>query len=274
MKTRYITLCIAASLSAAASAQDLVKEIDVDRTIVPTEREVARPSSPAPSIFTPKVQPVRLSAVDFFSASTITPLVSVPGTATWGSTQPLTPYRGYVSGGYMPVYNLGVTAGYQLVSTSASQLGLWGMYNGDSHNYQGEKYKDHFLRFGLGGSHSFSKNATFLGDLSYRHDSFTTPFVEDDKQGASIFDARLAFLGKCDLANYTINADVQYFAFADPLSAVLDIDGKAMKQLQVKVGVGSVFNIPAPRPYAGVRPLVRLSPLQQSRQYPPRRQLF
>jgi len=242
MKTRYFALFIAAS-SIAATAQDLVKEIDVDRTIVPAERAAARPSSPSPSIFTPKVQPIRLRSADLLTASTITPLVSATGAGTWDASQPLTPYRGYIGGGYMPVYNLGLTAGYQLVSSQKSQLGVWAMYNGDSHKYEGEKYNDHFLRFGLGGSHSFSTNATLRVDLSYHHDSFTTPFVEDDKQGASVFDARVAFLGKSTLADYNVNADVLYLGFADPLTSVLDIDGEAMKQLQVKVGAGSVFNI-------------------------------
>ncbi len=242
MKTRYFALFIAAS-SIAAPAQDLVKEIDVDRTIVPAEREAARPSSPSPSVFTPKVKPVRLTSADLLTASAVTPLVSVTGAGTWGASQPLTPYRGYISGGYMPVCNLGLTAGYQLVGNRKSQLGAWAMYNGDSHKYEGEKYSDHFLRFGLGGSHSFSSTATLQAGLSYHHDTFTTPFVRDDRQGASIFDARVAFLGKAAPADYNVNAGVLYLGFADPLSSVLGIDGEAMKQLQVKVGAGSVFNI-------------------------------
>ncbi len=245
MKTPYIAVLLASALSFAASAQDLVKEIDVDRTIVPEEREAMRPAAPSPQIFTPKVKRVALSAADRLLPSTLTTLVAVPAAATWGSTQPLTPYRGYLEGGYFPVYNLGVRAGYQLVSTTASQLGAWVGYAGDSYKYDDEKYNNHFLSLGLGGSHSFNDHAALRATVTYRHDAFSTPFVGDGKQGTSILDFRGTFLGKTPAVGYAVNADVLHFAFSDPLSSVAPVEGKAMKQTQIKAGGDVTFSIPA-----------------------------
>lgn len=236
----------ALAAAVGAPAQDLVKEIDVDRTIVPREREATRPSGPTASVFTPKVKATELAAADRYTPSALTPMASTPLPATWGSTQPLTPWRGYVSGGYLPVYNLGLTAGYQLVSTSASQLGAWGMYTGDSYKRHGDKYTNHFLGLGLSGSHTFNPGASLSADLTYRHDSFTTPFVADDKQSASIVDFHSSFIGKNALALYTIGADVQHIAFGDPLSAVSSVKGDAMKQTQIKIGGDATFNLPGP----------------------------
>lgn len=250
MRTIYITL-IASALGLSASAQDLVKEIDVDRTIVPEEREAVRPSSPAPSIFIPKVKTAPLSIADRLQPSTLTSLATVPLPATWGSASPLTPYRGYVAGGYFPVYNLGLRAGYQIVSTPASQLGAWVGYSGDSYKYSADKYNNHFLSVGLNGSHSFSDHAALRVNLTYRHDAFTTPYVADDKQGTSILDLHSAFLGKSSVVAYTAGVDVLHFAFSDPLASVAAIDGKAMKQTQIKAAGDLTFTIPA---VASLRP--------------------
>lgn len=245
MKTRYLTLPALLAISLSASAQDLVKEIDVDRTIVPQEREAVRPAAPSPSIFTPKVKPVELTTADRFAPSTLTPMMTIPQIASWGGTQPLTPYRGYITGGYLPIYNPGINAGYELISTSRSQLGAWVSYTGDSYKYHSDKYNNHFFGVGVAGSHSFNANAALSADLTFRHDAFTTPFVSDGKQGASILDFHTAFLGKNSSVSYTVNADVQHFAFADALWAVADVQGKAMKQTQIKVGGDATLSIPA-----------------------------
>lgn len=244
MKTRYIILLSAAAAATAASAQDLVKEIDVDRTIVPVERAVSRPDGPSAAIFTPAVKPVELSAADRYTPSVLTALATAPAPALWGSTQPLTPYRGYVSGGYLPVYNLGLTAGYQFISDPASQFGAWGMYTGDSYKYSGDKYNNHFLGLGARGSHIFGNGAALRADLTYRHDSFTTPYVDDNKQSASIVDFHSAYTGNSTLALYTVAADVLHFSFGDALTSVSGVHGDAMRQTQVKVGGGATFNIP------------------------------
>ena len=117
-KISYILLFAAFS----AQAQKLSTEITVERTVVPAERAATRLNSVSPSIVPATVQDTRIDMAEYGQPGTLTRSSYLLAPAAWADTFALSPYRGYVSAGYFPVYNLGVSAGYRLLQTSDTRL--------------------------------------------------------------------------------------------------------------------------------------------------------
>ena len=113
-KISYILLFAAFS----AQAQKLSTEITVERTVVPAERAATRLNSVSPSIVPATVQDTRIDMAEYGQPGTLTRSSYLLAPAAWADTFALSPYRGYVSAGYFPVYNLGVSAGYRLLQPS------------------------------------------------------------------------------------------------------------------------------------------------------------
>ena len=103
-KISYILLFAAFS----AQAQKLSTEITVERTVVPAERAAMRLNSVSPSIVPATVQDTRIDMAEYGQPGTLTRSSYLLAPAAWADTFALSPYRGYVSAGYFPVYNLGV----------------------------------------------------------------------------------------------------------------------------------------------------------------------
>ena len=130
------SLTVATLLGAAtlnASAKDLKTEITVDRTIVPVEREATRLGSLTPQLLSSPVAMRRLTLADYTDPAAITRSASTLDPAAYADTFALSPYRGYVSLGYFPVFNLGASAGYKFIDNSHTRLGAWLQYDGCSY---------------------------------------------------------------------------------------------------------------------------------------------
>ncbi|MFH8143251.1 MAG: hypothetical protein K1V88_07505, partial [Muribaculaceae bacterium] len=94
MKLRHILSlgCVVAA-AATATAQDLNKEITIDRDIVPTQRAAARPVV-FPGVTAPAVTPVRLDMEESRGASPLSPSRGGVGAAGGGGGVAAGPGRG------------------------------------------------------------------------------------------------------------------------------------------------------------------------------------
>lgn len=180
MKLRHILSlgCVVAA-AATATAQDLNKEITIDRDIVPTQRAAARPVV-FPGVTAPAVTPVRLDMEESRGASPLSPSLGFFEPARDAGMFPPTPWRGYVDLGYFPIVDIGVSAGYAILDSEATRLNIW--LQADSRSYKGKgatiwdtpgyedfKWKTFDISGGLGfsqkfGSHNLLNVST---DLAY-----------------------------------------------------------------------------------------------------------
>ena len=71
----------------------------------------------------------QLQARDYTRISEFGPHIGTLEPASTEPAAPLTPYRGYVDLGYFPAANAGLSAGYTIVGTDATQLNIWGQLN-------------------------------------------------------------------------------------------------------------------------------------------------
>ena len=249
MKRIHIAILSLAAAAATAQAQDLVKEIDVNRTIVPAEREATRPSQLAPNVFAPEVAPARLSPARYSQPSAFLPAASLLPPARWGQTVERTPYRGYAAIGYFPVYNLGATAGYRIIDTETTGVGAWAMYNGNTYKISADPKditaKNHFFSVGLNGRHSFSAVSTLTAEAMYRHASFTHPDANYDAQGASDFRFSAAWHSQAGKVGYQAKASVERFAFSkEPfLAGATPMLNDALGQTSLGIAASGVYDL-------------------------------
>lgn len=98
-----------------AVAQDLTKEITVEKDIVPIEREASRIDR-LPQLRLPAVAMKRLSWSDRAVAAPVTASISTLAPAAYLSDMPRPEYRGYVYAGYFPALQADISAGYRFLS--------------------------------------------------------------------------------------------------------------------------------------------------------------
>lgn len=225
-------LLLAAAPCAVSAQEPLNKEITVDKEMVPHQREASR------LILTPELRlpPVKAKKLQWNASPVDAPLTdtvaTLQPTAYRASVAP-SPYRGYVSAGYFPTFQLGVSAGYRIVDTSASRLAAWLQYDGDSYKGRAEvapseklrhNFHTHTGSIGLRGSHTWQGTGTIAAALAYTGSAYnsplytlTTPRPEYDgfSQTASLFRADLSWHGTAaaEALTYHVAADVTAFGF-------------------------------------------------------------
>ncbi|MDE5811004.1 MAG: hypothetical protein K2H61_01700 [Muribaculaceae bacterium] len=129
-------LIISATLLAGAltaSAQDLTKDITIERSLNPTLRAATRLST-SPRLFQPEI---KFQPLTFNENAIQIPLSASIDTLPAANPQALIEpsyYRGYAQAGYFPGYNLMVSAGYNIINRSATTLGIWAQFDGDKYN--------------------------------------------------------------------------------------------------------------------------------------------
>lgn len=124
MKTKHVIISGALIASLTASAQDLNKEITIDRDIVPAQRAAARPVV-FPSVIPPAISSVTLRMEERETAPGITPGIAPYEPATGLGAFPATPWRGYADLGYFPAADFGLSAGYAIVDKASTRLNVW-----------------------------------------------------------------------------------------------------------------------------------------------------
>jgi hypothetical protein len=134
----YISLLSLAVASSTALAQDLKKDVVIDRDVEPAVRAANRMSSVAPSILSPNVEKRKLLLSEYTGTGSLNCRLSMLEPAAYADTFAISPYRGYAAIGYFPAFNLGASAGYRFVDTEHTKLGAWLQYDGNSYNSKSE----------------------------------------------------------------------------------------------------------------------------------------
>ncbi|MDE5554432.1 MAG: hypothetical protein K2J10_04535 [Muribaculaceae bacterium] len=217
LRSLTVATLLAAMLN--ASAKDLKTEITVDRTIVPVEREATRLGSLTPQLLSSPVTMRRLSLADYTDPAAITRSASTLNPAAYADTFALSPYRGYASLGYFPVFNLGASAGYKFIDNSRTRLGAWLQYDGYSYKPYDEKvsdgkYTNNAITVGASLAQRVGSQSSVGARIGYTYGSVGLPSnFENNSQNANIFDADLSWWSRTRLIGYRLIAGFSHFGY-------------------------------------------------------------
>lgn len=164
------------TVASGAAAQGLNKEIRVEREIEPVERPAVRLSSVNPALYSPELNHRRLTPGEYDGRGEITRDMQRLEPAAWRDTMPVSPYRGYIAGGYFPTFNAGIAAGYRLINNTNTTLDARAMYNG--YRYKDKTSNDGSL------SHPLTHRANNVGlGLDLRGDYTPGAFIANLNAG-------------------------------------------------------------------------------------------
>lgn len=141
MKTKYIFSALLCSASLSATAQQLTKEVVIDREVEPQMREVTRPDF-SPKLYSAPIKTLTLRPFEYNRKGEVRRQLSLLDPAAYADTFAVSPYRGYARIGYLPTYNLGASAGYRFINSADMHLGAWLNYAGQSYNVNPANFLD------------------------------------------------------------------------------------------------------------------------------------
>jgi hypothetical protein len=240
-KSLYISLISAAVAASAplASAQDLKKDVVIERDVEPAVRAATRLSTVSPSIYAPTVEKRKLLLSEYAGTGKLNCKLPLLEPAAYADTFAVSPYRGYAGIGYFPGFNLGASAGYRFINTPATRLGAWLQYDGNSYNSKRdivtpsgiEGYtKDKLTRhtFNIGADFEQESRYGTLGlDFGYAHNYVTQPNVaEDFKQNTNKIDFAIGWNAKSRNLPWHLGISLDYFGFTKAMPEDAIVPGK------------------------------------------------
>jgi hypothetical protein len=235
----YISLIAAfASAAPVAMAQDLKKDVVIERDVEPTVRAATRPSTVAPTILSPKVEKRKLLLSEYTGTGKLNCKLPLLEPAAYADTFAVSPYRGYAGIGYFPGFNLGASAGYRFVDTDKTKLSGWLQYDGNSYNskkdvevapgvegYKKDKLTRHALNLGVDFEQEFRKGTLGL-DFGFAHNYVTQPNVaEDFKQNTNKIDFSAGWNAKSHSLPWHVGASANYFGFTKEMPSDAIVPG-------------------------------------------------
>lgn len=169
-------------LPLAITAQELNKEIVIDRDIVPEQRAANRPTV-FPSLVIPTTGKVDLRMEESTSKAQLSPIVTPFDAATNGEAFPLTPWRGYLDAGYFPTADFGISAGYAIVDKATAHLGAWLQANNNSYKENSDadfRYRTTDVALGIDFAQKFGKfnRLRISTDLGYSNWNNPNPLID------------------------------------------------------------------------------------------------
>ena len=126
---KYTFAALAAFVGMSAMAQDLTKEITVEKDIIPIEREASRIDR-LPQLRLPAVSMKKLSWSDRAVSAPVTASLATLAPASYLSSMERPEHKGYVYAGYFPALQAEVSAGYRFVDNENTIAGAWLQYDG------------------------------------------------------------------------------------------------------------------------------------------------
>lgn len=220
---KYATLVIALAGTLTAGAQ-LSAEIDVERTVVP-RLELHKPlASMMPSVVQGSDGKMRLSLSEYSGGAV--PFIPSPvegGMPVFSGLPAASPYRGYVWGGYLPVYNAGAGAGYRFIDNANSQVEAAARFSGNSYsnNIDDEKSTAGNNTIGLhaGARHTFAGNTTVHANADYSFSALNLPgqIWSFNKLKMNRLRAEGGVCGETKRTSYLAEAFIDYFGTRNPV---------------------------------------------------------
>lgn len=236
---------VSLALTMTATADELNKEITVEKEIVPQEREAQRLTQ-LPKFSLPAVETKKLQWSDRAVAAPLTHDITVLAPAAYAASMERSPYRGYIDAGYFPSMQAGVSAGYRFIDSGTTRLGAWLQYDGSDYkraNPAGNKlsYRDHTASIGLTLRHSVDDVGTFDARVAYSLSSFDFPTLESKgfSQMSNTIGLGLGWEGHAGRVDYSAVADYGFFNFSKPTPGMADL--KALSENYGRLGLGAAY---------------------------------
>lgn len=246
MKIQYILLA-AAFTGLGMTAQTLTKEIVIERDVEATLPEAARISN-YPTLIQPQVPTSRLPFFDTTAATRVPGMLTTLEPAEGAPAISLSPYRGYASLGYLPAYNLGISAGYSIIADSRTSLNVWTQFDGNSYKDQyDETLKRNKVTVGADFAHLFGGSRRLNISTDFSYNAYNRPWeAVDANHNTTEFDIDAAWSARAKAMAYYVTAGFNHFGFSGKevgLASVLADDIDAVSQNIVKATGGATFAI-------------------------------
>lgn len=241
---------MAASAVAPAAAQQLNKEITVEREVVPIQREATRLGF-TPAISLPPLAMERLSPSTRAITARVPAGITVLDPAAWSDSIYISPYRGYASIGFMPLYNAMLSAGYRIVDNSTTRVGAWLQYDGtvytsrhtttyDAHVTDKKYIRDNTATAGIYASQRVGDSSELSGEFDYTYTRYNqvayggiyvpvgTPILDSGEylwhnQSVNRLNADLGWKSTINDLGYSFRAGYSRFAFGTGRKASYEI---------------------------------------------------
>lgn len=181
--SRYISLLLSLTC-ASAFAQDINKEITIEKEIVPEQRAATRLAVPH-TVISPILQRPDLQFNLADRGVGIVPRFNPLMPASTLPAVELSPYRGYAAIGYFPAYNLGVTAGYDFINNEKTILGASVQFIGYNYNIERKDYQDETIKeklkrsdatANIGLTHYFNPGQSLDVNLDFGYGKVDVPY--------------------------------------------------------------------------------------------------
>lgn len=224
MRAIYITVMCVSAMFISLSAQDLNKEITIEKEIVPEQRSATKlevlPQSLSRSI-TKKIPSFR----HLRTASEVSSDIATLEPVSCGDTLKDLKYRGYVDAGYFPMFNASLSAGYRILDTDKTRLNTWMQYNGkvyDADMLSGDELtlRSHAVELGVGLVHKINHETNIIVGVNYLYNHYNVPMSLSDSYNENVNDLNLEF-GWNSLAGvvkYNVGVEYNHFAYGHKTS--------------------------------------------------------
>lgn len=246
-----LSFTIAATWAIAASAQNLSTEITVERTV-----ETDLPAASAMQSVTPAPLPMpeprfNLRPVQYNTPSDFNPAAPGMNAPILTGIEPDNSHRGYLWGGYFPLYNLGIAMGYRLIDAKDTHLDASARFNGMS--YKNKKtFGPTSVRsntFGIGAdlSHKLSPSTIISASASYMYAGQRRPMLSDEHSDQGINSANVsASITHSGALAWHASAAYSYFGLTKdiPLTPATSADPATDSYLRIGGGI----SLPLARP--------------------------
>lgn len=256
MKRIYI-LSVALTLTLSAFAQQLNKEIVIERDINPELRAVSRLNN-YPTVVVPQIKANPLAFSDLTTSVAIPGMLTQLAPAASDEAVSLSPYKGYASLGYFPIFNLGASAGYQFINKPKTSLGMWMQYDGNAYNIENDmKLERNTVAVGADFSQLFSNVGRLDIKADYTFNSSNRPWLTevhpanadwmspDSTFNAHAVNAEAVWSAVKDRISYAVAAKYSYFGLDNREQNFRTTDALAngMAQSIYTAKAGATYNL-------------------------------
>lgn len=230
---RYISIAVVLMtiVSLGVKAQELTKEITIDKDIVPELKESNR-INVTPQIPPLTVKTTKLNYNEKAKAAVVPASITTLEPAGNVDTVELSKHRGYAVLGYFPVYNLDVSAGYRFIDKDDMKLNAWLQYNGK--NYDGElnddtelRFEDHEVAVNADYAQRFNKKSLLNASAGYAFNRFSCPWIGDYTQTVNRFNLDAGWRSSVEGLKYNVGIGYSYFGYGKEADYNKELFGEA-----------------------------------------------
>lgn len=204
-------LAAALSLANSSSADELNKQITLDKDVATAQRDVNRQSL-SPVVALPEITPKNLAFSDRSLMAKFSSSIARLDAATYANRLLDGHARGYVTAGYFPLFNVNLAAGYQFIDNSRTKFNAYFNYDGTDYDRDNLNVKRHHASVFAQASHRINPRLELFGNANAIFDTFNYPSVANvDDQNARQYVANVGVRSlENDLRPFAYNVRFKY----------------------------------------------------------------